>query len=66
MESLIRESNIKTIYALFGFLEKRKIKEYSKLYADNGKQVTPYHSGLFPAEIVGQNEIYKFTMKNTS
>ena len=63
---MIREKNIKTIYSLIEFLEQRKIKEYSKLFAQNGKQVNPYHSGLFPKEIVGQMEIYKFTKRNIS
>ena len=62
---MTHERNIKTIYSLLRFLEQRKIKEYSELFAENGKHVNPYHSGLFPAEISGQKDIYKF-IKNTS
>lgn len=60
-----REKNIKTIYALVGFIEQRKIKEYSELFSENGRHINPYHSGLVPAEFVGQKEIYNF-IKNTS
>lgn len=62
---MIRERNIKTIYALLRFLEERKIKEYSELFSENGRFINPYHSGLFPAEMTGQEEIYKF-IRSTS
>jgi len=53
-----RERNIETARNLFRFLEQRRLKEFSELFAENGKWIHPYHSGLFPAEIVGQKEIY--------
>jgi ketosteroid isomerase-like protein len=52
-----RERNIKAAQNVFIFLEQRKFKEFSELFAENGKWVHPYHSGLFPAETVGQKEI---------
>ena len=55
-----KEQNIeKLLETYLDFLEQRKLKEFSELFAENGKWVLPYHSGLFPAEIVGQKEIYK-------
>jgi ketosteroid isomerase-like protein len=54
-----KEQNIEAARNVFRFLEQRKLKEFSELFAENGKWVLPYHSGLFPAEIVGQKEIYK-------
>jgi ketosteroid isomerase-like protein len=54
-----RERNIETAQNVFRFLEQRKLKEFSELFAENGKWVHPYNSGLFPAETVGQKEIYK-------
>jgi ketosteroid isomerase-like protein len=33
--------------------------ELSELFIENGKAVLPYHSGLFPSEIVGKKNIYE-------
>ena len=55
---MTRERNIETARNAFKFLEQRKFKEFSELFAENGKWILPYHSGLFSAEIVGQKEIY--------
>jgi ketosteroid isomerase-like protein len=42
-----------------GLLEQRRLEEFSELFAENGKWIHPFHSGMFPAEAVGKNEIYK-------
>ena len=54
-----RERNIETAQNVFKFLEQRKLKEFSELFAENGKWVHPYNSGLFPAETVGMKEIFR-------
>jgi ketosteroid isomerase-like protein len=56
---MVREENIQTSLNLLRFLEKRKLKEFSELFSENGKWIHPYHSGLFPAETKGRKEIYK-------
>ena len=56
---MTRERNIETAQQMFRFLEQRQFKEFSELFAENGKVIHPYHSGLFPAETIGQKEIYK-------
>jgi ketosteroid isomerase-like protein len=60
---LTRERNIETVRTFFRLLEQRKIKEFSELFAENGKQINPYHSGLFTAEITGQKAIYEIWKK---
>jgi ketosteroid isomerase-like protein len=60
-----RERNIKNARNVLKFLEQRKFNEYSELFAENGKWIHPYHSGLFPAEIVGQKDITNW-IKNTA
>ncbi len=57
---MTREKNIQTVRTFFKFIEQRKIKELSELYSENGKNIAPYHSGLFPGLFVGKKEIYNF------
>ena len=54
-----RERNIETARNVFRFFEQRKFKEFSAIIAENGKWIHPYHSGLFPPEVVGKKEILK-------
>ena len=56
---MTREDNIESARNLLGFLEQRRFKDFSELFADNGKWTHPYHSGLFPEETIGKNEILK-------
>ena len=56
---MIGKRNFKTARNVFTFLEQRKLKKFSELFAENGKWFLQYHSRLFPAEMVGQKEIYK-------
>jgi ketosteroid isomerase-like protein len=56
---LTREENIKSARNLLRFLEQRRFKDFSVLFAENGKWTHPYHSGLFPAETIGKKEILK-------
>jgi len=59
-KNLNRERNIQTVQSFFKLIDQRKIKEISELYAENGKNIAPYHSGLFPGLFIGRKEIYKF------
>lgn len=62
---MAREENIQASLNLLRFLEQRKLKDFSELFAENGKWVHPYNSGLFPAEVKGRKEIYE-GIKNTA
>ncbi|MHA2021232.1 MAG: nuclear transport factor 2 family protein [Candidatus Thorarchaeota archaeon] len=55
---LTREENIETVRRFVRFLEQRRLKEFSELFTENGKWIHPYHSGMFPAETVGREEIF--------
>ncbi len=60
------EENIKTIRNFVHLLEQRRLKEFSNLFAEDGKWIHPYHSGMFPAETVGREEIYNGIQKAAS
>ena len=60
-----RERNIETVRNFVNLFEQRKILEVSELFAEEGKIIHPYHSGIVPFEIVGKKNIYDF-WKNTS
>ena len=62
---MTRERNIETARNAFRFLEQRRFEEFSELFAENGKWIHPYHSGLFPAETVGKKGIYN-SLKNAA
>ncbi len=55
---MTREENIESAKKVLRFLEERRLKEFAELFAENAKWTHPYHSGMFPAETVGKNEIY--------
>jgi ketosteroid isomerase-like protein len=40
-------------------MEQKKLREFVELFVEDGKWVHPYHSGLFPAEVQGREEIYQ-------
>ena len=42
-EQIIRDKNVQTVRGFFRLLEEEKIRDFTELYADNGKQITPYH-----------------------
>lgn len=54
---MTREVNIETTRNLVRFLEQKSFEDFGELFAENGKWIHPYHSGLFPAETVGPKEI---------
>ena len=49
--------NIESARNVLRFLEQRRFKEFSELFAKKGKWIHPYHSGLFPKETIGRKEI---------
>ncbi|MGH1362271.1 MAG: nuclear transport factor 2 family protein [Calditrichia bacterium] len=59
-DQISRDANIETVSKFFKLLEEEKIRDFIDLFAENGKQVNPYHSGLFPAEIVSRDSLYAF------
>lgn len=50
--------NIESVRNFVRLLEQRRLKEFVELFAEDAKWIHPFHSGLFPAETVGREEIY--------
>lgn len=59
-KSKVRTENIETVRTFLKLLEEEKIEQFVNLFSENGKQVNPYSSGLFPAEIVGKKALLEF------
>jgi len=55
---MTREKNIETVRNFVEFLEQKRFDEFAELFSENAKLVQPFSSGLFPAVIVGRNEIH--------
>lgn len=53
----IGEKNKETVRAFFKAIENENAREIANLFAENGKQVNPYHSDLFPKGAEGKNAI---------
>ncbi len=62
-KAMTRQKNTETVRLFFSLLEQEKIREFSELFAEKGKHINPYHSGLFPPEIAGKKNIYAFWEK---
>ena len=56
----VRERNVETVKTFLRLLEEEKIGDYLELYADNGKQVNPYGSGIVPPEVSGKAALREF------
>ena len=54
-----REKNIESVREFVSLFEQKNMLGVSELFADNGKIVFPYHSGLFPPETIGKDNIYE-------
>lgn len=52
--------NKETVRHFFRFLEQNEVSNFVGLFAENGKQVNPYHSGLFPTGAEGQAALHKY------
>ena len=55
---MTREENIATVRNFVSFLEQRRFEEFAELFVEDAKWAHPFHSGLFPAETIGREEIY--------
>ena len=55
---MTREENIATVRNFVSLLEQRRFEEFAELFVEDAKWAHPFHSGLFPAETIGREEIY--------
>lgn len=60
MSNSISEQNKATVREFFNLLEKEDIPAFVNLFAENGRQVNPYHSGIFPTGAEGQAELLAY------
>ena len=65
VKDLTRERNVKMARSLLHFMEQKKFEEFTDLFAENGKWIHPYHSGIFPSEIIGKKDIFE-SIKNAA
>ncbi len=56
----VREKNTATVRSFLSLLEQERIEDYLALYAEDGVQLNPYASGLFPAEVRGKAALREF------
>jgi ketosteroid isomerase-like protein len=63
---MTRSRNAKTARDLLHFMEQKKLEEFTELFAEDGRWVHPYHSGMFPPEVVGKKDIYDSIKKAAS
>lgn len=59
-EAEIRDRNVATVRTFLRMLEEEKIEEFVALYAESGRQINPYASGLFPDRIEGRQALLDF------
>ncbi len=57
MKNEVATRNKETVKQFFQLLEKEDITSFIDLFAENGKQVNPYASGLFPEGANGKDEL---------
>ena len=60
MENVIATRNKETGKQFFQLLEKEDITAFINLFADIGKQINPYASGLFPKGAKGKEELMDY------
>jgi uncharacterized protein len=54
----MREQYEQTIRDFLRLLEEKDVESWIDLWAEDGVNHYPYHSGLFPAEMVGKQAVY--------
>ncbi len=59
-DAVIRDRNIATVRKFLLLLEEENIEEFVALYAETGRQINPYASGLFPDRIEGRQALLDF------
>lgn len=60
MNAEIANRNKKTVRAFFSLLEEENIPKFINLFAENGKQINPYASGLFPEGAEGKEALKNY------
>lgn len=56
----IATKNKETVKAFFKALENENAKDVANLFSDDGEQINPYHSNIFPQGAKGKQEIYNY------
>lgn len=54
-----RKQNRETVKRFLALLEQEDIDQWINLWAEQGKQINPYASGLFPDVIAGKKALYE-------
>jgi len=54
MSNKIGQQNKETVREFFRLLEKEDIQAFVGLFAENGRQINPYHSNIFPRGAEGK------------
>lgn len=62
MSPEIANKNKETVKVFFSLLEQENIPDFIDLFAENGKQVNPYASGLFPEGAEGKEALKNYWM----
>ena len=52
--------NKETVREFFSLLEKEDIPAFVALFAENGQQINPYHSDIFPSGANGKQELLAY------
>lgn len=60
MNTNIADKNKNTVQKFFTLLEQEDIAAFVDLFADNGRQVNPYASGLFPEGAEGKKALTEY------
>ncbi len=60
MNEQIALQNKETVQQFFKLLEEENIEGFVGLFAENGRQVNPYASGLFPTGANGKQELHDY------
>lgn len=60
MRTTAAERNKETVKQFFQLLEKEDIKAFVELFAESGKQINPYASGLFPEGAQGKEALLAY------
>lgn len=60
MKETLAERNKELVRTFFKLLEEENIPAFINLFAENGKQINPYASRLFPSGAEGKEELTKY------
>ncbi len=60
MSNTVSQQNKETVREFFRLLEKEDIPAFITLFAENGRQVNPYHSNIFPTGAKGKEGLLAY------